>query len=81
MFKWILMVCCIVGLSSACAAEDRRPNVILFLVDDMGWRDSSPYGSTFYETPQMERLAAQSMRFIDAYAVPLCSPTRASRKQ
>ncbi len=55
-----------------------KPNVVLFLVDDMGWMDSTPYGSQYYETPNMKRLAAQSMRFTDAYAVPLCSPTRAS---
>jgi arylsulfatase A-like enzyme len=44
----------------------------------MGWMDSSAYGSKYYETPNMERLAAQSMRFTDAYALPLCSPSRAS---
>lgn len=60
------------------AQAARRPNVILFLVDDMGWMDSSPYGSKYYETPNMDRLARQSMRFTDAYAVPLCSPTRAT---
>jgi arylsulfatase A-like enzyme len=59
-------------------AAPEKPNVILFLVDDMGWMDSSAYGSTYYETPNMERLAAQGMRFTDAYATPLCSPTRAS---
>lgn len=71
------------ALCSACfvatpmhAAE--RPNVVLFMVDDMGWMDSTPYGSKYYETPNMQRLAKQSMRFTDAYAVPLCSPTRAS---
>lgn len=64
-------------VSPALAAES-CPNVVLFLVDDMGWMDSTPYGSQFYETPSMQRLAEQSMRFTDAYAVPLCSPTRAS---
>jgi len=64
-------------VTSATAAV-RRPNVILFLVDDMGWMDSSPYGSKYFQTPNMERLAKQSMRFTDAYALPLCSPTRAS---
>ena len=54
------------------------PNVVLFLVDDMGWMDSEPYGSKYYETPNMERLSKQSMRFSNAYAHPLCSPTRAS---
>ncbi len=55
-----------------------KPNIVLFLVDDMGWMDSTPYGSQYYETPNMKRLERQSMRFTDAYAVPLCSPTRAS---
>jgi len=55
-----------------------KPNIILFLVDDMGWMDSEPYGSQYYETPHMTRLAKQSMRFTDAYALPLCSPARAS---
>ena len=55
-----------------------KPNIVLFLVDDMGWMDSSVYGSKYYDTPNMERLAKQSMRFTNAYAVPLCSPTRAS---
>jgi arylsulfatase A-like enzyme len=56
----------------------KKPNVILFLVDDMGWMDSEPYGSKYYDTPNMERLAKQSMRFTRAYAQPNCSPTRAS---
>lgn len=55
-----------------------KPNIVLFLVDDMGWMDSTPYGSQYYETPNMKRLEGQSMRFTDAYAMPLCSPTRAS---
>ena len=59
-------------------AEAKKPNIVLFLVDDMGWMDSTPYGSEYYETPNMDKLAKQSMRFTDAYAHPLCSPTRAS---
>lgn len=68
-------------LALACittANATEKPNVVLFLVDDMGWMDTSAYGSEYYETPNMERLAKQSMRFTDAYAVPLCSPCRAS---
>jgi arylsulfatase A-like enzyme len=59
-------------------AQARQPNIILFMVDDMGWMDSEPYGSQYYRTPNMVRLAEQSMRFTHAYAEPLCSPTRAS---
>ena len=67
------------GLAVVHAAESAsRPNVILFLVDDMGWMDSQPYGSQYYDTPNMQRLADGGMRFTRSYAQPLCSPTRAS---
>lgn len=59
-------------------AATRQPNVVLFLVDDMGWMDSGVYGSKYYETPNMDRFAKRAMRFTNAYAQPLCSPTRAS---
>ncbi|MFW6336919.1 MAG: sulfatase [Phycisphaeraceae bacterium] len=56
-----------------------RPNILFLLADDLGWRDLSCYGSTFYETPNLDRLAEQSCTFTDAYAAcPVCSPTRAS---
>ncbi|MEQ1839369.1 MAG: sulfatase [Verrucomicrobiales bacterium] len=55
-----------------------RPNIVLFLVDDMGWMDSGVYGSKYYETPNIDRFATRAMRFTNAYAQPLCSPTRAS---
>jgi arylsulfatase A-like enzyme len=56
-----------------------RPNLIFILMDDLGWRDLSCYGSTFYETPHLDRLAQEGMSFTDAYAAcPVCSPTRAS---
>jgi arylsulfatase A-like enzyme len=52
---------------------------VFFLIDDLGWKDLGCYGSTFYETPHIDRLAAQGMRFTNAYAAcPVCSPTRAS---
>ncbi len=57
----------------------QQPNIVFVLIDDLGWRDLTCYGSTFYETPNLDRLAAQGMRFTDAYAAcPVCSPTRAS---
>ncbi|MCL5269146.1 MAG: sulfatase, partial [bacterium] len=61
------------------AGADPRPNLIVFLVDDMGWTDSALYGSSFYESPSLARLAAGGMRFTAAHAAaPLCSATRAS---
>jgi arylsulfatase A len=66
------------GLNSAFAAET-RPNVILILMDDLGWADLGCYGSTYHKTPSIDRLAAEGMRFTTAYAAcPVCSPTRAS---
>ena len=57
----------------------KRPNIVFILIDDMGWKDLNCYGSSFYETPNIDRLAREGMRFTDAYAAcPVCSPTRAS---
>lgn len=56
-----------------------RPNIVFILADDLGWADLGCYGSSFYETPVLDRLASEGMRFTDAYAAgPVCSPTRAS---
>ena len=56
-----------------------QPNIVFVLMDDMGWKDLGCTGSTFYETPNIDRLCAQGVRFSNAYAAcPVCSPTRAS---
>ncbi len=77
---WMGLACAGLAALGAAAshAAERRPNIVLFLVDDMGWMDSGVYGSKYYETPAMDRFATQAMRFTRAYAQPLCSPTRAS---
>ncbi|MEM7143838.1 MAG: sulfatase [Verrucomicrobiota bacterium] len=62
----------------AFAAED-SPHVLFILADDLGWRDLGCYGSRFYETRNLDRLASEGMRFTDAYAAAnVCSPTRAA---
>jgi arylsulfatase A-like enzyme len=67
------------SLHSSVAGGREQPNVIFFLVDDLGQRDLGCYGSSFYETPNVDRLAREGARFTDAYAAcPVCSPTRAS---
>ncbi|MCC7176390.1 MAG: sulfatase [Bryobacterales bacterium] len=64
-------------VSAAPAA--RRPNILFLLVDDLGWRDFGCYGNALHETPNVDRLARDGVRFTDAYAAcPVCSPTRAS---
>ena len=54
-------------------------NVVFILVDDLGWKDLGCYGSEFYDTPHLDKLAEKSIRFTQAYAAsPVCSPTRAA---
>lgn len=64
---------------TAAGKESRAPNFVFILVDDLGWADIGCFGSTFYETKQIDQLAAEGVRLTDAYAAcPVCSPTRAS---
>ncbi|WP_186755770.1 sulfatase [Echinicola salinicaeni] len=59
--------------------KQQAPNIVFILVDDLGWADLSCYGSEFYESPNIDALAKEGMRFTAAYsASPVCSPTRAS---
>lgn len=73
----------LLALAAACdamatAAERRPPNVILVLMDDMGWRDVGFMGNSFVETPHLDALAERGMVFTQAYAsAPNCAPTRA----
>ena len=67
------------------STKEQRPNIIVFLVDDMGWMDTSvPFADSVYplnkqfHTPNMERLAKEGMKFTNAYSSPVCTPTRAS---
>lgn len=72
----------ILSVLSGCrstAQPERPPNIVFVLVDDMGWTDSGTYGSKFYETPNIDRLAREGVKFTQAYAAAsICSPTRAS---
>lgn len=73
-------ICFIVFLlASFVHAAETKPNVVLILADDLGWSDTTLYGTTtFYETPNIERLAQRGMTFSRAYtSSPVCSPTRA----
>ena len=61
------------------ANTQAKPNIVFFLVDDLGWTDVGCFGSSFYETPNIDRLATEGVRFTQAYAAcHVCSPTRAS---
>lgn len=64
---------------SPAPAEEDRLNVVFILIDDLGWADTEVYGSEFYETPHVNQLAEDGMRFTRAYAAAaICSPTRSS---
>ena len=66
-------------LLSGFGSAEQKPNILFILIDDLGWSDVGCYGSTFHETPHIDRLAKQGMKFSNAYAASaICSPTRAS---
>lgn len=78
-----LLFACLLGLALAApipvGAASARLNVVLILADDLGWTDLACFGSDFYETPQLDRLAKEGMKFTQNYsACTVCSPTRAA---
>jgi arylsulfatase A len=69
----------VAGAALRGAAAQQPMNIVFILADDLGWTDLGCYGSKFYETPNLDRFARESVRFTNAYAAcPVCSPTRAS---
>lgn len=65
-------------LLASTAAAEKRPNILFVLIDDMGWPDLACYGHARHETPNLDRLAAEGVRFTNFYATPVCSSTRAT---
>jgi arylsulfatase A len=66
-------------LAPAVAASGEKPNIVFLLIDDMGWPDVACYGHAFHETPVIDRLARDGMKFTDFYAAtPVCSSTRST---
>jgi len=59
-------------------AADARPNIVFILADDLGWSDTATYGSKYYETPNIDRLAAQGLKFTSYHNCQNCQPTRAA---
>ena len=75
LFKFLFVFSIVLG----CNSNNSSPNVIFILVDDLGWNDLGYSGSTFYETPNIDKLSKESFQFTNAYAAsPVCSPTRAA---
>ena len=76
--QFICLLASFILSTAVLAAPATKPNLILILADDLGWADLACYGNTFNETPNIDRLAKQGVRFTQFYAGPVCSPTRAS---
>ena len=79
----MFVLCLLLILGTACQsgndANIDKPNIVLITIDDLGWADVGCNGSTYYETPNIDRLASEGMRFTQAYAsAAICSPTRAA---
>lgn len=84
--KWsiatLLAGICLTPVLAKQAAKNNsqsKPNVVIIVIDDMGWKQLGCYGSKFYQSPNIDQLAENGVRFTNAYAsAPVCSPTRAA---
>lgn len=77
-FRTVLSLVAALTLAAPAIAAD-RPNIVVFLIDDLGWADPGCYGNTFIETQHIDRLAKDGVRFTNGYsACTVCSPTRAA---
>ncbi|QDU36137.1 Arylsulfatase [Maioricimonas rarisocia] len=73
---WLMLV---IGVTPDGIADSRPPNIVFVLADDLGWSELGCYGNTFHETPHLDQLTADGMKFTQAYAAtPVCSPYRAA---
>ncbi|MCB1276767.1 sulfatase [Prosthecobacter sp.] len=72
----VLLSAFVIGHTSFAASQ--RPNILFILADDMGWADLGCYGADLHETPRIDAFAKESVRFTNAYAMSVCSPTRST---
>jgi len=77
--SWLILITGVLAGVAVAREPQAKPNVVFFLIDDLGWADLGVTGSTYYETPNVDALAKEGVFFSNAYAAnPVCSPTRAS---
>jgi arylsulfatase A-like enzyme len=77
--KTIKVLLFLIGATSTLLAQKKPKNILFILVDDFGYKDLGCYGSSFYETPNIDKLAKSGTKFTNAYAAcPVCSPSRAA---
>lgn len=76
---WLLPIVVLASIVGGVQAAESRPNIVFILADDLGYTDVACYGSKYYETPNIDRLAAAGVRFTSGYTCgPNCQPTRAA---
>lgn len=73
--KKVIQICIFFWIFTSCAQE-KKPNIIFIMADDLGWQDVGFMGSQWFETPNLDALAKESLVFTDAYMYPTCSPSR-----
>ncbi|MDN5217416.1 sulfatase [Fulvivirgaceae bacterium BMA12] len=79
LYRSALLLLAVLVTASCQQKEEQPPNVLFIIADDLGWADLGAYGSAFYETPNLDQLAADGILFTNGYAnCPVCSPSRAS---
>lgn len=74
----LVVLLCLVPVRAEAAIGTTKPNILLILADDLGWADLGCYGADLHETPHLDRFARESVRFTNAYAMSVCSPSRAT---
>ena len=79
-FRTMKILACLLALalSAATHAASAKPNIIFILADDLGWTDTATYGSKYYETPNIDRLASQGLKLTRYHNCQNCQPTRAA---
>ncbi len=78
LIKTLKLVVLLLAAVQFAFAQTEKPNILFIFIDDLGYKDLGCYGSPLIETPNIDKLASEGMRFTQAYASPVCSPTRAS---
>ena len=74
--KFLLLLLFLTVCGTSMTRADDRPNIIFVLIDDLGWTDFACFGSDLYQTPELDRLARNGMKFTAAYsACTVCSPS------
>ena len=74
---WFALIPCLLFAAATLQAQEKKPNIVFILIDDLGYGDIGPFGSKLNRTPNLDRLAKEGMKLTSFYACPVCTPSRA----